>query len=155
MLNMPLKSLFLAILVGSLQTDVVLTGTVKSCFIGQPIVVGGVKVAAFQVSSVRPLVGLLQVMDTMRITQADTGSFNRFSASYDQVISLDTTTTALVRTTSATNGTFTLTMTPVDSVLVVGYDLNDEYPFFYSYAVLSGQSSASFLLDMSAGRCGN
>jgi hypothetical protein len=66
-------------------------------------------------------------------------------------------TKALARATSAVNGTFALTFSPVDSVLVVRYQPQEDQDFYYSSKVMTGQTgqaSRSFVLDMSRGGCG-
>jgi hypothetical protein len=154
MLNIS-KGLLMIVIAGTLQGHVVLSGTVKDCFMGGPIVAAGVKVGAFQVRRVRPLVRLLQTMDTLTIASSDTGSFARFAAKYDQVISLDTTTAALARATSGKNGLFRLSIAPVDSVLLVGYAEREDQVFYYSYSIVPGMASAPVVIDMSGGRCGS
>ena len=90
-------------------------------------------------------------MDTLSIPDTDPNAIDRFLTQYSQMLVLDTTTTALARTTSGSNGAFSVTIPPTDSVLVVGYEDVEDHPYFYSYTVVPGQSSLSFVLDMSLG----
>lgn len=67
---------------------------------------------------------------------------------------LNWTTPRLGSRTSAPDGTFSLTISPIDSLLVVGYaDMEDE-PYVYDYKIMPGVASTSFILDMSRGQCG-
>ncbi len=135
------------------MTNVVLRGTAQGCFIDQHTLVSGVNVAAFQLSSARPLDSLLSTMDTASFADDDAAAMGRFFAQYSQMVALDTTTVALARATSDAQGSFTLSVPPVDSVLIVGYEEMEDRPTFYSYARIIGQSNQSFVLDMSREGC--
>jgi hypothetical protein len=77
----------------------------------------------------------------------------RFSAKYEQLVSLVAASTALARTTSDTTGNFVVSFAAMDSAVVVGYkeiegDLN-----YYSYRMVGARANSSFFLDMSGGEC--
>jgi hypothetical protein len=131
---------------------VLLSGVTQGCFTqNQPQIVSGVNVSSFRVGDARPLLNQLRMMDTLSIPDTDPRAFDRFLAQYSQMLVLDTTTTPLARATSASNGAFSLSIPPTDSVLVVGYEDVEDQPFFYSYTVIPGRSSLNFILDMSPG----
>jgi len=140
-------------LTGWSTTTVVLSGTAQDCFSGNTVPVGGVNVSVFQVSKARKLVTQLKTMDQEKFLEGDYQAFNRFDTQYSQMVSLVNSTNALARGTSASNGTFSFTVTSVDSVLVVGYESVEDEPFYYSYKTMGGRSNLSFALDMSRGGC--
>jgi hypothetical protein len=55
---------------------------------------------------------------------------------------------------SNSSGTFSLAFSAVDSLIVVGYQLQEDQDFYYSSKVMTGQASRSFVLDMSRAGCG-
>jgi hypothetical protein len=63
-------------------------------------------------------------------------------------------TAALARKTSAEDGTFSIFISSVDSLLVVGYQSKEDEPYVYAYKIMPGLSDTSFILDMSGGDCG-
>lgn len=133
---------------------VVLSGTAQSCSGGKPPVTVGVKgisLSAFNTTKVPSLVTLLRSMDTA--TFPDSVAMAQFTTKYDQMVSLTNSSTALVRTTSASTGAFSVSISPIDSVLIVGFADNEGQPFYYNYKILGGRSNASFVLDMSRGDC--
>jgi hypothetical protein len=69
------------------------------------------------------------------------------------MVSLTKTSNAIARVTSDSNGKFTVSTSPVDSVLMVAYADNEDQPVFYSYKMIGGRASSSFVLDMSRGGC--
>ncbi len=155
---MVLKSYFILAaafgLVGASAGKVVLTGTAQSCAGGKPPVTVGVKgitVSAFNTTRVATLVTLLSSMDTA--TFPDSVAMARFSTKYDQMVSLTNSSTALVRTTSGSTGAFTVSISPIDSVLIVGFADDEGQPFYYNHKTVGGRSNASFVLDMSRGDC--
>lgn len=52
------------------------------------------------------------------------------------------------------DGTFSITISPIDSVLVVGYANVEDEPYVWDYKIMPGVVSRSFILDMSRGQCG-
>jgi hypothetical protein len=56
--------------------------------------------------------------------------------------------------TSAADGTFSLDMSAVDSVLVLGWMNAEDEPYMYDYKIMPATASTSFILDMSRGGCG-
>lgn len=135
---------------------VVLSGTAKSCYPGQPALIVGVdsvRVSTFQVSKVPTLMASLKTLDTASTRTA--ALFAHTDSLYSTLLSQVNRTTALARATSNTSGAFQVMIAPVDSVLVFGYAHDEDVPFLYSYKILSGRANLSFTLDMSRGGCGN
>lgn len=81
-------------------------------------------------------------------------AFVHLDSMYVKLQSMVAGTKALARATSAVNGTFALTFSPVDSVIVVGYQPQEDQDFYYSSKVMTGQASRTLVLDMSRGGCG-
>jgi hypothetical protein len=140
--------------VGASAAPIVLSGTTQNCVGGTPVIVvgvGKVYVSAFNKTKTPTLVSLLRTMDT---TAASTGAgMTNFVTKYRQMVSLTKTSNAIARVTSDSNGKFAVSTSPVDSVLMVAYADNEDQPFFYSYAMIGGRASSSFVLDMSRGGC--
>jgi hypothetical protein len=133
---------------------VVLSGTAKSCYPGQPVVTVGVdsvRVSTFQVSKVPTLMASLKTLDTASTRTA--ALFAHTDSLYSTLLSQVNSTTALARATSNTSGAFQVSIAPVDSVLVFGYAHDQDVPFLYSYKTVSGRANLSFTLDMSRGDC--
>jgi hypothetical protein len=137
-------------------TNVTLSGTAKTCFNTTVHPVSGINVSAFKVSDVRPLVAHLDSMDHFSgfghgNDEAATTQFDTMEAAMQAMI---VNTHALLRKTSAFDGTFAISIAPIDSVLVVGFaDMEDE-PYVYDYKIMSGMANTAFILDMSRGQCG-
>jgi hypothetical protein len=140
--------------VGAAAPPLILSGTTQSCVGGTPVIVvgvGKVSVTAFNKSKVPTLVTLLRTMDT---TSASTeAAMTNFVAKYRQMVSLTNTSTAIARVTSDSSGKFSVSTSPVDSVLIVAYADNEDQPVYYSYKMIGGRASSSFVLDMSRGAC--
>lgn len=141
-------------LLGAAAAPIVLSGTTQSCVGGRPVIVlgvGKVSVSAFNKTKVPTLVTLLRTMDT---TAASSGSaMTNFVTKYRQMISLTKSSTAIARVTSDSSGKFSVSTSPVDSVLIVAYADNEDQPVYYNYRMVGGRASSSFLLDMSRGGC--
>ena len=155
---MVIKSSFILLaaftLVGASAGKVVLNGTTQSCFGGRPPIpvnVGGINRSAFNTTKVPTLLTLLRSMDTA--SSSDSAGMAQFDAKYVQMVSLTNSSTALARVTSGSDGAFTVSISPVDSVLIVGFADNEGQPFYYSYGIVGGRSSHSIVLDMSRGDC--
>jgi hypothetical protein len=155
---MVLKSSFILaaafVLIGASAGKVVLSGTAQSCSGGKPPVTVGVKgisLSAFNTTKVPSLVTLLRGMDTA--TFPDSVAMAQFTTKYNQMVSLTNSSTALVRTTSGSTGAFSVSISPIDSVLIVGFANDEGQPFYYNYKIVCGRSNASFVLDMSRGDC--
>jgi len=97
-------------------------------------------------------------MKTAQVTLAnaanDHAAFVHLDSMYVKLQSMVAGTKALARATSTVSGTFALTFSPVDSVIVVGYQPQEDQDFYYSSIVMTGRASTSFVLDMSRGGCG-
>lgn len=132
---------------------VVLSGTIQDCFNGNTVPVGHVNVSAFQVSKARKLMTQLKTMDQQTFPEGDYQAMARFDTLYTKMVSLVNSTNALARGSSALNGTFSFTVTAVDSVVVVAYADTEEDPFYWSYKTMRGLSNVAFALDMSRGSC--
>jgi hypothetical protein len=142
---------------GAPPHTVTFTGTAQDCFEGSVDSASGIKVAAFQLSRARPIKAHLDSMSQITFggTGDDSVSFARLDAMYTTLQSMVVNNTkALARQTSATNGSFILTFAAVDSVLVVGYQPQEDRDFYYSSKLMAGQSNTTFILDMSRGACG-
>jgi hypothetical protein len=142
---------------GSAGSDVTLSGTAKTCFNGTTVPVGNVAVGFYNVTNARPLIAHLDSMahfPGFGTDGADSVAANQFDALESTMQRMAFTTTAILRRTSAANGTFSITISPVDSVLVVGYANMEDEPYVWDYKVMPGNVSKSFILDMSRGQCG-
>jgi hypothetical protein len=137
-------------------SDVTLSGTAKTCFNTAVTPVQRVNVSFFRVSNVRPLLAHLDSMD--RVTQGrqenDISIFAQLDSMETVMQNMIRTTPAILRRTSGADGTFAITISPVDSILVTGYVNVDDEPYVYGYSVFPGAVSRSFTLDMSRGQCG-
>jgi hypothetical protein len=136
--------------------SVTFTGTAQDCSrVGDTLRAGHVNVSAFQVSKARPIKAHLDSMALVNLNVSNEhAAFVHLDSMYVKLQSMVAGTKALARATSAVNGTFALTFSPVDSVLVVGYQPQEDQDFYYSSQVMTGQASRSFVLDMSRGGCG-
>lgn len=139
--------------------SVTFTGTAQDCsHVGDTLRAAYVNVSAFQVSKARPIKAHLDSMTTAQANLAraanEHAAFVHMDSMYVKLQSMVAGTKALARATSAVNGTFALTFSPVDSVIVVGYQDQEDQDFYYSSKVMTGQASRSFVLDMSRGGCG-
>lgn len=142
-----------AILGAATLPSVTLTGAAKDCQGRTLVQVPGVTVAAFNPTRNKKIVDLLKSMDTAVFADADTAAMTRFGSKYAQLIGLVTNSTALARTTSNSTGDFTLSVTTIDSALVVGYEDVEDEPNYYSYRMVGGRANNTFFLDMSRGVC--
>lgn len=141
-------------LIGATAAPVVLSGTTQGCTGGKPVItvgVGKVSVGAFNKTKVASLVTLLRTMDTT--TASTSTGMTTFVGKYRQMISLTNTSTAIARVTSDSSGKFSVSTSPVDSVLFVAYADNEDQPVYYSYRMVGGRSNSSFVMDMSRGIC--
>ncbi len=136
--------------------SVTFTGTAQDCsHVGDTLRAGHVNVSAFQVSKARPIKAHLDSMAQVNLNVANEhAAFVHLDSMYVKLQSMVAGTKALARATSAVNGTFALTFSPVDSVIVVGYQPQEDQDFYYSSKVMTGQASRTFVLDMSRGGCG-
>lgn len=153
-LKSPFIVLAAPLLLGATAAPIILSGKAQSCSGGKPAAIVGVKginVSAFNKNKVASLVTLLRNMDTA--TFPDSTAMGQFIANYNQMVSLTNSSTAIARTTSGSTGAFTINTSPVDSVLVVGYANSEGQPAYYSYKMVGGRGSSSFVLDMSRGDC--
>ena len=153
MIRVPVIATVALILTAATMPNVTLTGSVKDCIGRTRYEIPGVTIAAFNPTKNRKMVDLLHSMDTAVFANSDTAALTRFSAKYDQLISLVATSTALARTASDTTGSFVMSIAAMDSAVVIGYkdiegDLN-----YYSYRMVGARSNSSFYLDMSGGEC--
>jgi hypothetical protein len=132
------------------------TGTAQDCFMRKTVPVGNLSISAFKVSNARPLVAHLDSMD--KFAGFGIGDDATASAHFDimqtAMQNMIVSTRALERTTSALDGTFAFTFSPVDSVLVAGFANMEEEPYVYAYKIIHGLADTSFILDMSRGDCG-
>jgi hypothetical protein len=140
----------------SLPPSVTFSGTAQDCSrVGATLLAGHVNISAFQVSKARPIKAHLDSMAQVNLTGPDEhAAFVHLDSMYVKLQSMVAGTKALARATSAVNGTFALTFSPVDSVIVVGYQPQEDQDFYYSSTVMTGRASRSFVLDMSRGGCG-
>jgi hypothetical protein len=139
---------------GSTSLNVALSGTAQDCFAGAVDPVSGVSIAAFQVSAAGPILAQLDTMHRFVFVDFDSTAVPKFDSLMTRLQSLVISTHALARTGSASNGSFTLSFAPVDSVVVVGFEDMEDEPWYYSSKSMSGMANSSFILDMSRGHCG-
>jgi hypothetical protein len=138
------------------QGTVTLAGTAKTCFNTQTVPVTGVSVGFFRVSKARTLVAHLDSMARFPgfgPTGGDAAATAKFDALETAMQNLWRRTPALGRKTSAADGTFSLTLSPVDSVLVLGWANVEDEPYVYDFKTMPATESTSFILDMSRGGC--
>jgi hypothetical protein len=135
---------------------VTINGNAQTCFMRKTVPVGNVSISAFKVSNARPLVAHLDSMDKFAGFGIgdDTTASARFDIMQTAMQNMIVSTRALERTTSALNGTFAITVPPVDSVLVTGFENTEDEPYVYAYKIMRGVADTSFILDMSRGDCG-
>jgi hypothetical protein len=138
------------------QGNVTLSGTAKTCFNTTAVPVAGVSVSFFKVSSARPIVAHLDSMNTFSGFGHgdDETASGQFDAMETAMQSMIVSTPAILRRTSAADGTFAITISAVDSVVAVGYANMEDEPFVYDYKIMPGIADRSFILDMSRGQCG-
>ena len=141
------------VLSAAVMPNVVLTGSAKDCLGRQYVQVPGVTVGAFHPTKNQKMVDLLKAMDTAVYVDGDTAYMTRFEAKYAQLVNLAMTSTALARATSDSAGNFALSVTAVDSALVVGYRDSEDMPNYYSYRIVGARANSTFYLDMSRGEC--
>lgn len=142
---------------GASGGDVTFSGTAKTCFNSAIVPVTNVSVGFYRVSSARPLMAHLDSMATFPgfgADGADSVAANQFDALESTMQHMAITTPAILRRTSAADGTFSITISPVDSILVLGYANMEDEPYVYDFKVMPGTVSRSFVLDMSRGQCG-
>jgi hypothetical protein len=152
-----LPLLILGAAASSAPKTVTLDGTAQDCAtVGQVLRAAHVKVSAFQLSKARPIKAHLDSMNHIRFKGdgTDGSAFEHLDNMYVLLQKVVGSTRALSRDTSAVNGTFTLNFAPTDSVLIVGYQPQEDQDFYYSSALLAGTTSQSVILDMSRGACG-
>jgi hypothetical protein len=137
------------------MADITLSGTAKTCLNTSISPVQGVNVAFFRVSNARPLLAHLDSMDKFMQgrQESDHTVFAQFDAMETVMQNMTLTTPAILRRTSATDGTFAITISPVDSILVTGWANAEDEAYIYDYKVFPGNVSRSFILDMSRGQC--
>jgi hypothetical protein len=135
--------------------DVTLSGTAKTCLNTSIAPYRGVNVAFFRVSNARPLLAHLDSMDKFMQgrQESDHTVFAQFDAMETIMQNMTLTTPAILRRTSAADGTFAITISPVDSILVTGWANAEDEAYVYDYKVFPGDVSRSFILDMSRGQC--
>ena len=138
------------------QGNVTLSGTAKTCFNTTPVPVGGVSVSFFKLSNVRPLEAHLDSMN--RFSGFGHGDDATATSQFDTLESvmqnMIVNTSAILRRTSAPDGTFSIFISAVDTVLVVGYANMEDEPYVYDYKIMPAVTDMSFILDMSRGQCG-
>jgi hypothetical protein len=139
----------------SVITNVSISGSTKECFMGSMVAVGGVNLAAFQVSAARPIVAQLDTMANFTGFATNTygAASQKYDSLYNQLQSLIVNTRALSRAISAADGTFKMSFAPVDSVVLIGFADREDEQWYFSYQYLSGLASTSLVLDMLPGTC--
>lgn len=141
------------VLSAAMMPNVVLTGSAKDCLGRQYVQVPGVNVGAFNPTKNKKIVDLLKSMDTAVYVDGDTAYMTRFEAKYADLVNLTTNATALARATSDSTGNFALSVTALDSALVIGYRDSEDMPNYYSYRMVGARANSTFYLDMSRGDC--
>jgi hypothetical protein len=139
------------------QEIVTLFGTAKTCFNTETVPVRGVSVGFFQVSKARRLVAHLDSMARFPgfgPTGGDAAATAKFDALETEMQNMWRHTAAIGRRTSAVDGTFSITTSAVDSVLVLGWANVEDEPYVYDFKIMPARVSTSFILDMSRGGCG-
>ena len=139
----------------SVITNVSISGSTKECFMGSMVAVGGVNLAAFQVSAAQPIVAQLDTMANFTGFATNTygAASQKYDSLYNQLQNLIVNTRALSRAISAADGTFKMSFAPVDSVVLIGFADREDEQWYFSYQYLSGLASTSLVLDMLPGTC--
>lgn len=138
---------------GSREPLATLSGKVTDCFADSLVNMAEVSVAVFDATQNLGMVDSLRAMDALNLADAAPAALSRMEMQFNRVTQLVENSTALARTTTDVNGSFEVTFSPVDSVVVfASYDAEDE-PFPYGYKLLGGQLSGSVVVDMSRGGC--
>jgi hypothetical protein len=145
--------------VHSAPRTVTLSGTAQDCSrVGDTLLARHVHIWAFQVSKTRQIMAHLDSMRPARVNLAEPAdehaAFVHLDSMYTTLQSMIAGAKPLARATSAVDGTFRLIFPAVDSVLVIGYEPQEDQDFYYSSKLLAGGVSRSFVLDMSRGGCG-
>lgn len=141
---------------GAVTADVTLSGKAMTCFNTSQTPVGGVSVGFYRLSSARPLAAHLDSMARFPgfgPDGADSTAGAQFDALEAAMRSMATSTPAIYRRTSAADGTFSITISPVDSVLVLGYENMEDENYVWDYKIMNATVSTTFVLDMSRGVC--
>lgn len=142
---------------GASGGDVTFSGAAKTCFNSAIVPVANVSVGFYRLSNARPLMAHLDSMANFPgfgPDGADSVAANQFDALESTMQQMAITTPAILRRTSAPDGTFSITISPVDSILVLGYVNVEDEPYVYDFKIMPGTVSRSFVLDMSRGQCG-
>jgi hypothetical protein len=142
---------------GAATSDVLLSGKAMTCFNTSQVPVGGVSVGFYRLSSARPLAAHLDSMARFPgfgADGADSTAGAQFDAMEAAMQSMATSTAAIYRRTSASDGTFSITISPVDTVLVLGYENMEDENYVWDYKIMPALISTTFVLDMSRGQCG-
>lgn len=149
-------SLTLALVVAFLakaDPDVIVTGNATDCFEGVSRQVPDLDLYAFDISQGGEMLDSLRRMDLAVFADSDTTAMPRFEAQYERVISLVGSSTPLAHSASDSAGTFAVSLTPTDSVLIFAYREREDEPFYYAYKAIGGRTNGSITLDMSHGDC--
>lgn len=153
MLKCLLFSVLISVTSATALSDVVLTGTAKDCFQAARVTAPNVAVAAFDPGTNPGILNLFRTLDTVSFADDNADAMPLFDSTYTQLMGLIETSTALARGTSNSVGAFSFSVPARDSILVVGHQEVEDEPFYYGYAMVNGQTSAQFALDMSRGAC--
>ena len=143
---------------GAVTSDVTLSGKAMTCFNTSQTPVGGVIVGFYRLSSARPLAAHLDSMARFPgfgPDGADPTAGAQFDALEAAMQSMAFSTPVIYRRTSAADGTFSITISPVDSVLVLGYENMEDENYVWDYKIMNATVSTTFVLDMSRGVCGH
>ena len=139
------------------QGSVTLSGTARTCFNTAIVPVSGVSVGYFHVSQARRLLAHLDSMARFPgfgPNGNDAAATAKFDTLEAEMQNMWRRTRALGRKTSAAAGSFSITTSAVDSVLVLGWMNAEDEPYMYDYKIIPATASTSFILDMSRGGCG-
>jgi hypothetical protein len=139
-----------------LPKNFVISGAVQDCWGGAPITIRSVKVLVFEVAKSRPVLNQLVKMERL-LREADSAHYTerltRFFLEYDSLLPLVERTRPLVRTLTDSVGTFRVTFSPVDSVLLFAYAELEDEPTYYQYKIMRARPDTSLVIDMSKGGC--
>jgi hypothetical protein len=140
----------------ALPKKFVMSGAVQDCWEGRTITIRNVKVLVFDVAKSRPVLHQLAKMEAL-LSGGDSAHYNerltRFFLEYDHLLPLVERTRPLTRALSDSVGTFRVTFTPVDSVLLFAYAELEDQPTFYQYEIMHARPDTTLVIDMSKGEC--
>lgn len=133
--------------------EVIITGNTIDCFGGVNQGVANVGIWALDPIANDTLLASLREMDTVTFSGDAVEAMRRFEPMYERFFYMLQTAEALARDTTIAGGTFSVAITPRDSVLIVAQAESENEPIYYSFAMVPARSNSSVSLNMAPGQC--